>query len=142
MSGQSNPRYKPIGTKRITFRGGIPYCEVKIANPDVWQYEHRLVIERNLGRSLNRHEIVHHKDGNGLNNNPDNLQIVSTATHNKLHPKNLKWSRRFDKCRHCKSTENPHICHGLCQRCYSYLRAHNELNQWKLHRFQHAYSPP
>jgi len=37
--------------------------------------EHRLVLARKLGRPLLDHETVHHKDGNKLNNHPDNLEL-------------------------------------------------------------------
>lgn len=37
--------------------------------------EHRLVMERVLGRYLSPLEVVHHKDGNKQNNAPENLQL-------------------------------------------------------------------
>lgn len=37
--------------------------------------EHRLVMARKLGRQLLPSETVHHKDGDQLNNDPDNLQL-------------------------------------------------------------------
>lgn len=43
--------------------------------------EHRLVAARCLGRPLAGDEHVHHRDGAGLNNAPDNLMIVSRALH-------------------------------------------------------------
>lgn len=44
--------------------------------------EHRLVMEKKLGRYLDRKEVVHHLDGNILNNSPDNLGIFqNNATH-------------------------------------------------------------
>jgi hypothetical protein len=38
-------------------------------------FEHRLVMERVLGRVLLPTEVVHHKDGNKQNNDPENLQV-------------------------------------------------------------------
>ncbi len=44
--------------------------------------EHRLVMESKIGRYLHRTEVVHHIDGNPLNNHPDNLEIFeSNAKH-------------------------------------------------------------
>jgi predicted DNA-binding protein YlxM (UPF0122 family) len=43
--------------------------------------EHRLVMEEQIGRHLESHEVVHHKDGNKLNNDASNLVIKSRAKH-------------------------------------------------------------
>src|SRR5215469_11125658 len=40
------------------------------------RHTHRVVAERMLGRSLLPGEIVHHRDGNKLNNDPLNLEIL------------------------------------------------------------------
>ena len=39
--------------------------------------EHRIVMEKHLGRKLINSEEVHHIDGNGLNNDISNLMIIS-----------------------------------------------------------------
>lgn len=129
MSGKGNPRYRPIGSKRLAERRGVIYREIKVADPNVWQYEHRFVMENQLGRPLKSYELVHHIDGNGLNNEPQNLQLTTTALHNKTHVL-IMWSRKFKECRRCHSTEYPHLCHGLCKHCYAYLKYHQELSEW------------
>ena len=49
---------------------------------------HRWVAEKNIGRKLKPNEIVHHIDGNKLNNSSENLQIFSSQDeHQKLHNK-------------------------------------------------------
>lgn len=47
--------------------------------------EHRLIIEKIIGRKLRSDEIVHHIDGNKLNNSPNNLMIVTKSEHAKIH---------------------------------------------------------
>ena len=47
--------------------------------------EHRLVIEKKIGRYLERQEVVHHIDGNPLNNHPDNLVLFSRNSEHLKH---------------------------------------------------------
>jgi hypothetical protein len=49
------------------------------------RHEHRVVMEQVLGRPLESHEIVHHKDGDKRNNAPENLEIMTRAQHYKHH---------------------------------------------------------
>jgi hypothetical protein len=50
-------------------------------------YEHRYVMEHKLGRPLESYEIVHHKDGDKLNNAEDNLELTDKSKHGKHHAK-------------------------------------------------------
>jgi len=52
--------------------------------------EHRLVMTLHLGRPLLKTEIVHHRDGDGLNNALSNLELTDPHNHNAKHDK-MKW---------------------------------------------------
>ena len=77
---------------------------------------HRLIMERMLGRALERHELVDHIDGDGLNNQRANLRLCTKAT-NAINSK-----RRSD---------NQSGFKGVCFHPYSglwraYIRANNK----------------
>ncbi len=48
-------------------------------------YEHVVVVEKRMGRSLTKDEVVHHLDGNRSNNHLDNLLVIDRGQHHKLH---------------------------------------------------------
>lgn len=50
---------------------------------------HRKVMEEKLGRKLEPTEIVHHVDGNKLNNDPNNLELTDRKSHINKHRKDL-----------------------------------------------------
>lgn len=47
--------------------------------------EHRFVMEKFLGRFLDKNEHVHHIDGNKLNNSIENLRLLSNSEHTRHH---------------------------------------------------------
>ena len=56
-------------------------------NPSMGRYslEHRIVMENKLQRLLEPNEVVHHKNGNKLDNEISNLQLMTQNEHGKHH---------------------------------------------------------
>lgn len=80
--GQDHPLFK-IG-KTLDTLGYVVLCS-KIWGEDKGRREHRVVMERHLGRKLMTDEIVHHKNGNRLDNSLVNLEVMTRLQHNREH---------------------------------------------------------
>jgi hypothetical protein len=93
--------------------------------------EHRVVMENNIGRILERWEEVHHKDENRKNNSPDNLEIKLTGEHQRFHSTKYP-NGHFAKlvCTNCgkefevewnkrKPNQENHFCSRRCNGQYS-----------------------
>jgi len=77
------------GKDAFRWKGGIykPYDKyISIRQTDgTYKQEHRIVMENHLGRKIVSEEIVHHIDGNGKNNDIDNLQLMDRPEHGRIH---------------------------------------------------------
>lgn len=78
------------------------------------RYEHRHVMEQHLGRPLLRSEVVHHLDGNRLNNDISNLQLLSSHSEH----------RRVHYPRHMSETD------AECLMCNT-IKPHPDFEKWK-----------
>lgn len=47
--------------------------------------EHRFIMEKNIGRFLDKKEIVHHKNGNPMDNHIENLELCAGIAQHMLH---------------------------------------------------------
>ena len=57
----------------------VPADERHLTGDARYAAEHRLVMARLLGRSLRREENVHHRNGDRLDNRPQNLELWTTS---------------------------------------------------------------
>lgn len=87
--GKNHPGWK--GGKRIGKRGYIILFMPEHPDSDSrgYIYEHRLIMERKLGRPLGPKEVVHHIDGDPANNAPENLDLFANQARHKAHHHNL-----------------------------------------------------
>lgn len=86
QKGEANPAFS--GGRHLGANGYIYSLAPDHPRANVRGYvlEHRLVAEHSLGRLLTECEVVHHIDGNRLNNSPDNLHVfASQSEHSKHH---------------------------------------------------------
>lgn len=77
---------KPVGSVRTHDQRG--YLEEK--TPDGWRRQHILVMERHIGRSLKKGEVVHHINEVKTDNRIENLQLMSNGEHTTLHHTGMK----------------------------------------------------
>jgi len=86
-NGESNPKWKGGHCDRKDGRRYI-YCP---SHPGAingkYVLEYRLVVESKIGRVLSPDEVVHHIDGDPTNNSIENLEVLTSSEHRKLHHK-------------------------------------------------------
>lgn len=72
------------------------------ANKHGYVLAHRIVAENKEGRILSAKEHVHHINGDGHDNRPENLQVLSASAHTSLHAREVfKKTYIYFKCNTC-----------------------------------------
>jgi hypothetical protein len=97
-------------------------------------YQHRVVAEQILGRPLESHEQVHHRNGVKTDNRPENLEVVDGRSHLVEH-----WQEGHYDPRVKRQTKPEAACsecgwfgrlraRSMCKSCYhrDYYRRHPE----------------
>ena len=89
-----------------------------VTKPKPYVLEHRLVMEKHIGRYLRSDEVVHHINGNRADNRIENLKLFTNHAAHMKHHGGGGWAVKYDRCVKCGTTERRHNALGLCIRCY------------------------
>lgn len=84
-----------VGTVRIREdKNGTPRAWIKTAEPNQWTLRAVYVWEREHKTEVPEGCVVHHRDFNSMNDDPENLQALTRAQHIEVHRRQLQQSKR------------------------------------------------
>lgn len=109
INGNKNPNWK--GGKIIVEVKNTSYYKIHMpdhtnSNKKGYIFEHRFIMSELINRPLYNDEVVHHIDGNGLNNDPSNLMLDRVGKHSSHHNKISKIFSEEDIEEICTRYEN------------------------------------
>lgn len=114
-----------IRDKSSHWKGGVietKYGYMMIYNSEKQKYEreHRVVMEKYIGRSLLEYEDVHHINGIKSDNRIENLEILTRSEHAKEHGKNGKnhARKKRSKCEYPGCEIETASKYNLCKKHY------------------------
>jgi hypothetical protein len=80
-----SPKLYQKKNHRVKDGGVYEYYYIQNNGKTLWKRWHIYLAQKKIGRKLKRNESVHHIDGNGLNNNVDNLWVMTISEHSTCH---------------------------------------------------------
>ncbi len=95
--GPTNNRWKGGEYKTTSGYMMVLYPTHPFCNNQGYVRKHRLIMEQHLGRFLIPIEVVHHKNGNTLNNRLCNLHLFPNGSEHSKLPKRFKYPRKGTK---------------------------------------------
>ena len=110
-----NGVFKP-GDQHRLWRGGqcLSSNGYRLLLVSIGKYEpeHRIEMEKHIGRKLRKEEIVHHVNRNRLDNRIENLEIMTPGEHSRLHMTGFKVSAEtIEKLKKIRAGTNQKECH-------------------------------
>lgn len=93
-AGQAAHNHLPVGTVRVRreTHTGLDRAWVKTAEPNEWR-KRAVVVWESLHGKVPRGSVVHHRDRDSLNDEPNNLQALTRKEHADEHRAELELAR-------------------------------------------------
>lgn len=85
--------------KNLRIKNGYYYCGKKLLNRLIWEH---------FNGTIPKDHVIHHKNGNKLNNSIENLECMSRSAHSRLH--RIEESKKLSE-RMSKNSEKLHLWH-------------------------------